>query len=176
MEFAKWDDEAGFEEGFKIDTDVKADWAVRKIKDAAEERDRLLALVAERMTELEEQKAMIEEKYEKDTEWLKGQLWIYCQQVKTKDTKTQSTYQLLSGKLKIKRGGIDYKRDNEELLKWAKDSSPEFVKVKTDESIDWAALKKTVSVYDGNVISNETGEVIPGITPVQKEDTFEVEF
>ena len=48
----------------------------------------------------------------------------------------------------------------------------EYIKVK--ESPDWANLKKTIQVVDNKVV-DENGEVVEGITVVDRPPTFEVE-
>ena len=41
------------QDGFKIDSDSKAEWAVKRIKEAEREQNRLLALVDEERAELD---------------------------------------------------------------------------------------------------------------------------
>lgn len=163
-------------EAFVIDNDSKAEWAVRKIKEAADERDRLLDLIAMEECRIATEKEAIMMRYRNETGWMTNQLEHYMQTVKCKETKTTKTYQLLTGRLKIKKGGIDYKRDNESLLAWAKANRSELVKIKTEESVDWATLKKSVELTDDGLIDTETGVAIEGVTAEQKPDTFEVEL
>lgn len=162
-------------EAFTITDDKAADWAVRKIKEEAAERDRLLELVAAEEQALAEKKEQILKRYDSATGYLKGLLAQYFETVPTKETKTQRTYQLLNGKLKLKKGGIDYQRDDEALLSWCKEEMPAVVKVK--ETVDWANLKKILTVTEqGKVLIADTGEIVESITAVQKADTFEVDF
>jgi phage host-nuclease inhibitor protein Gam len=162
------------EDAFIIDNDKKADWAVRKVKEAQEERDRLLELVAARKEELAEQERRIIEQYEKATEYLIAQLTQYMDMVKVKKTKTQETYQLLSGKLVYKYGGTDYKRDDAQVIAWCEANGHNEL-VKTKKELSWAELKKTITVQDYVAVS-EDGEVIPGITIEYKPDKFEIKF
>ena len=55
------------EERFVVDDDQKADWAARVIKEEAEERDRLLALVKAERERLDAKEREIMEKYERKT-------------------------------------------------------------------------------------------------------------
>lgn len=162
------------EEGFIVDNDKKAEWAVRKVKEAQDERDRLLELVAARKEELAEQERRINEQYAKATEYPMAQLSQYMSMVKTKQTKTQETYQLLSGKLVHKYGTADYKRDDAQVIAWCKANGHQEL-VKTKEELSWAELKKTITAQDEVAVS-EDGEVIPGITVERKPDKFEIKF
>lgn len=163
-----------YEQGFIIDNDSKADWAVRTIREAQAERDRLLALAEQRIAELTEQMEGIRERCIRNTEHLMQQLGQYMGMVKTKQTKTQETYQLLSGKLVHKYGGYDYKRDDQQVIAWCMaNGRGSMVKVK--EELDWAELKKTLTVQDDMAVT-EDGEIIPGIVVEHKPDRFDIKF
>lgn len=161
-------------EVFVIDSDAKAEWALKKIRAAEEETDRLMALIVHEQMELEKKEKELMDKLEQDTGYLKHLLSEYMQTVKTKSTKTQSTYQLLSGKLVYKFPTMDYKRDEEKLLAWAESSQPELVKVK--KSIDWAELKKKLVVTPSGAVATMDGEVIEAIQAEEKPGKFEVKF
>lgn len=162
-------------ETFIIDNDSKAEWAIKKIKEAQDEHDRILALITEEEQKLALRKDQIAKKLESDTSYLKYLLNNYMQTVTCKESKTQKTYQLLSGKLVYKYGGTEWVKDDDAMLAWAKKDMPELVKVK--ESVDWAALKKTISVTDnGEVITETTGEVLDFIHPEKKPDSMDIKF
>ena len=161
--------------GFCIDNDSKAEWAIKKIKEAQDEHDRILALIEEEEQKLALRKDQIAKKLESDTSYLKYLLNNYMQTVTCKESKTQKTYQLLSGKLVYKYGGTEWVKDDDAMLAWAKKDMPELVKVK--ESVDWAALKKTISVTEnGEVITEATGEVLDFIHPEKKPDSMDIKF
>ena len=162
-------------ETFIIDNDSKAEWAIKKIKEAQDEHDRILALITEEEQKLALRKEQIAKKLESDTSYLKYLLNNYMQTVTCKESKTQKTYQLLSGKLVYKYGGTEWVKDDDAMLAWAKKDMPELVKVK--ESVDWAALKKTISVTEnGEVITETTGEVLDFIHPEKKPDNMDIKF
>lgn len=160
-------------EVFVIDNDDKADWAIRKIKEAEDECSRLMSLIVHEHERLEQKEKELTEKLERDTSYLKHLLLEYMATVKTKATKTQETYQLLSGKLVKKFPTTDYKKDDERLLEWAKESAPEFVKVK--ESVDWAEMKKHVAIAgDGRVAID--GEIVDCIRAEEKPGRLDIKF
>lgn len=164
------------DEMFTIDNDAKADWAVCKIREAQEERDRLLALVEEKRTELKERCEAINAKYESETSGLLSMLQSYMETVPRRKTKTKESYQLLSGKLVKKAGQPKCSYDDNALLEWLKNNRPEFVITK--ESAAWGALKKQLDIdpETGVVTISETGEVVDVITAERGEERFEVKF
>ena len=91
------------QDGFKIDSDSKAEWAVKRIKEAEREQNRLLALVDEERAELDVREKEILDNYAKKTDGLKALLEEYLRaqyaKEEARETNTQITYQLLSGKL-----------------------------------------------------------------------------
>jgi len=158
--------------GFIIDTDEKAEWALQKISQEKTDCERMKA-VCERM--IESYKIKIEDaqtRYENNTSYLKGMLQRYMDTVKTKDSKTQKTYALPSGKLKIKYQQPEYVRDDEVLIKWLKENKVSYIKTK--ETPDWSNLKKLLSV-SGEKVVDENGEIVEGVTVVEREPVFEVE-
>ena len=64
-----------------------------------------------------------------------------------------------------------YERDEAKLLTWAEQTVPELVKVKKE--VSWADLKKQADVSGDKLLLD--GEIIPGVTVVEREDVFEVQ-
>lgn len=90
-----------------------------------------------------------------------------------KQTKTQESYPLPSGKLVRKHQDAEFIWNDEELLSWLHENKGEkFIKMK--ESVDWAGMKKTLSVL-GETVVDENGEIIPCIKAVERPDVFKVE-
>jgi phage host-nuclease inhibitor protein Gam len=156
---------------FRITDDLMADWAIEKINEARAERDRLLSLVDEKIGQLEEKRKLYIVNFEDNTSYLRGKLMEYFQTVKTQDTKTMKKYKLVSGTLVLKRQQPLYERDEATLLTWAEQTIPELVKVKKE--VSWADLKKRADVSGDNLLLD--GEIIPGVTVVEREDVFEVQ-
>lgn len=156
---------------FRITDDSTADWAIEKINEARAERDRLLSLVEEKMEQLEEKRKLYIENFETNTCYLRGKLMDYFMTVKTHDTKTMKKYKLVSGTLVLKKQQSLYERDETALLAWAETTAPELVKVKKE--ISWADLKKRADVSGGSLLLD--GEIIHGVTVIEREDVFEVQ-
>lgn len=157
---------------FIVDNDEKADWAARVVKEEAEERDRLLALVKSERERLDAREKEIKERYIRNTDYLETQLISYMASVKTRDTPTQRSYALLNAKLVYKLPKVDI-QPGEALVGWLEANHPELVKV--EKKPDWAEVKKKVVVLDDGVYAmSDTGEIIDGILPKEVAGKFEV--
>ena len=157
---------------FQIDNDRKADWAVEKVMEAVAERDRLVKIADQRIKELQEQKLAIAAKADRSTRFLTEKLYDYFQTVQPSSvTKTQTSYKLLTGKLVLKKQQPEYVRDEAALLSWAETTAPEYVKI--EKKVNWADLKKKADVSGDKLLLD--GEIIPGVTVVERDDVFEVQ-
>lgn len=154
-------------EAFVIDSDQKADWALRKIAEAENDSKKWVEYYQAQIEIIKAQTA-------ESTANLKAMLQHYFDTVPHKTTKTTESYPLPSGKLVFKAQAPEYERDEEKVIEWLKKTNgTEFIKVK--ESLDWAGLKKTVTVLEDKVIT-EDGEVIPGIKAIPRDPVFTVEI
>ena len=156
---------------FRITDDSTADWAVEKINAARAERDRLVSLVQEKIEQLQEKRQLYIVNFEENTSYLRAKLMDYFMTVKTQDTKTMKKYKLVSGTLVLKKQQSVYERDEGALLAWAETTAPELVKVKKE--VSWSDLKKQADVSGDKLLLD--GEIIPGVTVVEREDVFEVQ-
>lgn len=153
-------------EGFVIDTDQKAEWALEKIREARSDRDSWVVWYNKKIDEI---KAQTDE----NTGWLERLLWDYFSTVKHRVTKTQETYPLKTGKLVYKTQNPEFKRDKKTVIKWLKDNGhPEFVKI--TEDLDWENLKAATAVFEGHVVT-EDGEIVGGVEVIDREPKFIVE-
>lgn len=160
------------ETSFVIDNDKKADWAIEKIKDERAEFDRLRKIALDRIADLNQRVKELQERTDRRTGNLEALLVEYFQTVTpTKVTKTQAQYELLSGKLVMKKQQPEYERDEKIMLKWAEIAVPEYIK--TERKINWADLKKCTDVSGEDVLYE--GEVIPGVIAKPRPDVFEVQ-
>ena len=165
------------EERFSITDDSKAEWALEKIREAKEEHDRLIALVDEKEFTLKQQRDEIEARYDRDTSYLKHLLEEYMQTVAVKSTKTQDTYQLLSGKLVRKRPSVTFEVDDAKLLEWLDSTNREDM-IKTTRKPAWAEIKKllTGDAETGLAVIEETGECVDGIKAVETPGSFDIKL
>lgn len=154
-------------EGFVIDTDAKADWALQKIREARADRDRWVSWYTDKIKEIKEQTDF-------DTMNLERMLAEYFATVPHKKTKTQESYKLPGGKLVLKTQNPEYKLDDKTVIEWLNGNGmPQYVKTKLE--LDWDALKKATAVFEGHIVT-EDGEIIPGIEVVNRDEKFTVEI
>ena len=163
-------------EPFKIDNDRIAEWALERIKEATDDADRLKKVIISKREELDAQEQEIDTRLENQTRYLKGLLEGYFRSgVKTKETKTQSSYKLLTGTLVMKKPRYKYERDEKALLTWLHDAGKEEF-VETVEKPRWAEFKETLVFDNDTVYDPDTGGIIDGITAVLEPERFEVKL
>lgn len=151
-----------------INDDARADELLEEIKDLEVEYNRYKIMADTRIETIQQKLQVKKEQMEKETEFLKAQLRSYFNTVKLKETKTQKSYGLLSGKLVLKKEKDQIvKEDEEELLTWAEKNVPDLIKVKKD--VNWAELKKQVKECKDFVINIETGEIQNNIKMIEDE-------
>ena len=164
------------QDGFKIDSDSKAEWAVKRIKEAEREQNRLLALVDEERAELDVREKEILDNYAKKTDGLKALLEEYLRaqyaKEEARETNTQITYQLLSGTLVYKKSGPELKQNTDVVVNWCKEHLPDAIKVTYTPK--WAEIKKNIKVVDGIPVYAPTGEVVDGVEEAYVASKFNV--
>lgn len=160
-------------EGFRyygqpVQDDGFADYLIRKMQ---ERKDGLKELKAF----YEAQYAKAEERVNRQNENDRIRLMQYFDQVPHHETKTEENYPLPSGKLYLKRQEPewDYKTGKDEAVKWLEENQMAD-KVKIEKSVNWAALKKLVTLSgNGKVVLTETGEIIPGLSGEARPNKFD---
>lgn len=154
-------------EEFVIDNDKKAEWALGKIREARNERDRMVSWYQKQIEDIKEQTDF-------ETMNLERMLSDYFKATEAahKRTKTQESYSLPGGKLMLKKQNPEYKREDSTVIEWLKQNKLGFVKVK--EELDWDGLKKSTTVVGGNIVT-EDGEIVPGVAVVERPEKFVVE-
>ena len=153
-------------EGFVVDDDKKANWCVDKIREALNDIDYWKKYYADQLSK-------IEDASNRTIDFMKMKLAEYFKTVPHKQTPTQETYPLPSGKLVMKKQKPEYDYDDEKLIPWLEANHPELVKVK--KTADKTEVKKKFTYFDGQVVDSETAEVIPGVTATPRPDIFNVE-
>lgn len=157
---------------FTIDSDEMAEWALKKVLAAKKEKERLTALIDAEREKLDRKQEDIDKRYENDTSYLLYKLSEYFKTVEHKETKTQESYQLLSGKLVFKKPTVKLEQDKNALLNWCKTNAPEYVR--TEQSVEWGQIKKCMRIVGESVIYDATGEVVQGVAITETAGTFDV--
>lgn len=166
-------EERNIEEEFQIDSPEKAEWAIKKIKEAQKRRDIFLQICESEEKELLGKKEKAQQDYENETSYLLQKLNAYMDELPCKKTKTQMSFDFPSGKAVRKLEKIDYEKDEKSLLAWLEINGKDFVEYVP--KIKWAELKKQlVIVGDGVVVRQDTGEQVEGVTTVTKPSKFDI--
>lgn len=160
---------------FMIKDDKEAEAILAQIKEAEEEKDRLIALAKDQIANLNNKIRDLEAKYANTTAFLKSRLGAYLDTVKAKETKTQKSYKLLSGTLVLKKPSFKITYDNEKLIEYLKANDGSGF-IKTQESVDWAGLKSGLMISGDDVINAETGEIIEGCSIEEVPASFDIKF
>lgn len=163
-------------EEFKIDSDILADWALDKIKEVESEFKRFESVAKEKISLLQIKLDKEKEQMENNRSFFESKLREYFEEVDKKETKTQLSYKLPSGNLKMKKGKMDFDVDRKKLLEYAKENKLEEL-VKVSESFAWADFKKELAIQGNIIVKKETGEVveIEGLSITEKPSEFKVE-
>jgi len=157
------------EERYVANNDVKAECLLQERREIEAERDRIIETCWQR---IETYKEIIKKETDKaaaEIAFIDSSLMGYFNAVDHQVTKTQETYRLPTGKLKMKLA-FDRMVPNEELLITA---YPDFVK--RDPALQWGELKKRLQIVEGKVIDTVTGEIVQGITLEKVPPKFIVE-
>ena len=162
------------QEAWTCKNDSEAEWALKKIAEERVETQRYVNVCNTMAAEYQFKAQKACEQLESKTAYLKQQLQEYFATVPHKATKTQETYKLPSGTLKLKYGTPEFVRDETALVKWLKANGYED-KIKTKETADWAEFKKCVGIQSGKVVTLD-GEIVEGVTANERPNSFEVEI
>jgi hypothetical protein len=164
-------------EKWKITDDNTADWALDIIREANAEYNRFEMVVKAKIEQLQNALQKAEEERNRTVNFFEFKLYEYFNSLDDKvlkKTKTQKTYKLPTGKLKLKKREPEFKREDDKLLEWLKERNMrDYIEIK--EKPKWGDLKKTIKTAGNRAISAD-GEIIEGITVIERPDEFKVEL
>ena len=150
-----------------ITNDQEAEWCMEQIRNANEEKQKWKEFYEDRY-------ASVCATCDATIMDMEAKLHAYFLTVPHKQTKTQENYALPSGKLVVKQQEPEYARNDEEVIEWLKENNgAQYIKIK--ETLDWAALKSTLSIM-GETVADASGQIIPCITATERPDVFKVEL
>ncbi|QEH69298.1 host-nuclease inhibitor Gam family protein [Cellulosilyticum sp. ST5] len=158
---------------------VEMDQLVEKIKEldvAIVELDELFKMRSEFLKErYEEKKYELEQKKDKQ----QGYLRELFEQVPQNETKTQRKVKLLCGDVVVKKSKLDFEKDNDKLLEWAKvNQRDDLISRKETLSFKWADFKKDLLTTPNGIVEVATGELldIPGLEVIKTEEKLEIKY
>lgn len=151
---------------YRCENDKDAEWCIRQILDAQKEKTFWKNYYAEQLQK-------VNDNCDATINNMTNYLQDYFLTVPHKETRTQESYSLPSGKLVLKKQDPEFERDEEKIILWLKANGGERF-IKTKETLDWSGLKKTLTVM-GETVADEDGQIIPDIKAVFRPDVFKVE-
>lgn len=158
---------------------VEMDQLVEKIKEldiAILELNELFKMRSELLKkQYEEKKYELEQKKDKQ----QGYLRELFEQVPQSETKTQRKVKLLSGDVVVKKSKLDFEKDNDKLLEWAKaNQRDDLISRKETLSFKWADFKKNLLTTPTGIVEVATGELldIPGLEVIKTEEKLEIKY
>jgi hypothetical protein len=164
-------------EKWKITDDNTADWALDIIREANAEYNRFEMVVKAKIEQLQNALQKAEEERNRTVNFFEFKLYEYFNSLDDKvlkKTKTQKTYKLPTGKLKLKKREPEFKREDDKLLEWLKERNMrDYIEIK--EKPKWGDLKKVIKTAGNRAVSAD-GEIIEGITVIERPDEFKVEL
>ena len=147
-------------EGFVVDNDQKADWAIRKLAVIRRKQAENKAIYDAEIIRITEWLSTVNTALDRDALYFEAVLTPYALLQRSEGRKTVT---LPHGTLKTTAGQshIEFK-DESKFIEWAKVNDPALLRIKTD--VDKSALKVLIS-EEGVLISTQ-GEIIPDVQVV----------
>jgi phage host-nuclease inhibitor protein Gam len=158
-------------ERFQIKDKEQAEWCLRQISRLLCEQKEIEATAQAEIEKITTWKNDQTESIQKSISFFEYLLTEYHQQVLKENPKAK-TIKLPSGKLEARKAQPEFIRNKEEMLPWVEKNQPDYVIVKKD--VNWAGLKKILRYENGTGIDPDTGEVVPGLTVIDRGTAFRV--
>ncbi|QNB45865.1 hypothetical protein BR63_05765 [Thermanaerosceptrum fracticalcis] len=160
-------------EAFRITNLEQATWAMRKLRALAAKEAEIRKVAEEEIARIN---AWLQDEFkgiERSRSFFLGALEGYHRNLIQQDPKAK-TVKTPYGKLKLTKQQPEFQRDDALIKAWAKENKPE-VLIPQEPKLDWAGLKKQLVVEGDKAIDLTTGEMVPGILVIEREDKFSVE-
>jgi len=162
------------QEGFVIDNDDKADWALRKIAQAEKRIQERAEFVETEMAKLQAWQSQQDAQDKRTIEFMTGLLKIYFGKLRESGTLgKKKSYKLPNGTLAVRKKQPKLAYDADAFIAWASKEAPEYVA--TILQPRWGEFKKRIKVIGRDVVDTETGETIKFVTVEEPEsESFSV--
>lgn len=164
-------EEAPEKERFRVENKEQAEWCLRQISRLMHEKGEVESLAQAEIEKITDWQNQQVESIQKSISFFEGLLIDFHQQVLQNDPKAK-TVKLPSGRLEARKAQPEFQRDVETMLPWVEQNRPEYIVVKKD--INWSGLKKILKYRNGTGIDPDTGEVVPGLTVIDRGTNFRV--
>lgn len=171
----EYDDLVYRPETLNVCDDYTADKALERLETAKKDFDRAREIGLRRIEEITAQMQAAEERYQKIAQPLQKELEAYLRRADCRETDTRYSYQLLSGKVILKKPRKKLVPDRKALAEYLQESGmTDYIKFTPEPA--WGEYKKRLKIVGDTVIDTDTGEVVPAVAveDVPEELTWEV--
>lgn len=150
---------------FTIEDKAQAIWAIRKLAKKKKDRDANIKAVEDEIKRLHFWLEVENSELDHEVRFFESLLHRYFMELRNEDKKLKSV-KLPHGVLKMRKQQAEFHYQEDELLAWAKTFMISAVQTSIKESVVKSVIKEHIK---------ETGEVIPGVTIIPREEKFTVE-
>lgn len=163
--------DSGVSDDFRVDTPEQAAWAMRKYRVLAQRKAQYEALAAAERERIDAWLTRVSASVEVEMEWFAGHLEFYALKQRLAGTKT---VELPDGTIKTRSTSPTFEIDKAVFLEWAQDAKRDDVlRVKLEP--DMTAIKGAFLADGEAVIDPASGEVVPGLAPVEARTTVKID-
>lgn len=138
----------------------QADDMIGEIKALQGDRSRFEKIANKKIENIDNEWLTKAKQIDGEIQFMKDQLAAFFLTVNKKDSKTQQSYSLLSGKLVMKKATKVIVHDDVLLMDWMETNASNYIKQSITNKIEWGRLKKNLSITNGKIINSDTGEII----------------
>lgn len=164
-------------ERFAIQDLDSANWAFRKLAAIERKRKEIKELADREIERIKDWQKQEEESLNNSKEFFEGLLTEYFVRQKEVDPKFKLSTPY--GKVSSRKQQPKWNYEDEKLIGYLEHYKPELIKIKKE--VDKNDFKKAVKekdgfilMDDGKVVSNETGELIEGVTVEERPDSINI--
>lgn len=147
-------------------TDYDADELLTDIADLKSEKKRYEDIAIEKIENIQFTVSLKTQKIDDEIQFKKDQLAAFFLTVNKKDSKTQQSYSLLSGKLVMKKATTKLVHDDKKLIEYCKTNASEYIKQIVTDTLDWKGFKSNIEILNDQIFSSSTGEVLEGLSEI----------
>lgn len=169
-------------ERWRIDGERTAAWAVRRLRAAAEERERAHALADDLRAQADAYIEAVDKRLDHDEQFFTAKLREWVVELRKKEPK-RKTFDVPGAKLSTSLGSVKTDLPAEKVkdaVEWLEDHDPDCIRPK-DPEVALAEVKKRygekIADEPGRYPAvNADGEAVPGVEFVRGVETFTVKF
>lgn len=143
-----------------IMTDTQADNLIEEINELKAEKEKFRTIAMEKIDYINNTFRTKADKIDGEVQFKKDQLAAFFLTVNKRDSKTQQSYSLLSGKLVMKKATTKLTHDNDKLMDWCQTNASEYINQSIINRLDWKAFKSNLDIVGNKIVSNNTGEIM----------------